>query len=72
MIYVIAWNREQRGPVAIRAAADMRRARKVAETLWEQYPWLARVSYLREVDASISADVKDEPFLPDGGWSEWR
>lgn len=67
-IYVIVWDLEMRGPLAIRRAKNMRYARKVAEEMYEQYKGSPRISYFREVDADLSALHKNDPFLPADGW----
>lgn len=69
-IIVIAWDLDMRGPLAIRRAANMRHARLVAEDLYQEYKATPRISFFREIDASINSDAVDKPFLAPGGWDE--
>lgn len=71
MTLVIAWDVEQRGPLAARLAVDLRHARKIAGDLQEQYPWVQRISFLKEVDYLEAPE--SGPFLNENGWDvEWR
>lgn len=67
-IYVIVWDLEMRGPLAIRRAANLRAARAVADEMYQDYQWSPRISFFREVDATISGDAIDKPVIPPDGW----
>jgi hypothetical protein len=69
---VIAWDREQRGPLAVRLAVDLRDARKIAEEMLKEYS-TPRISFLKEVEAIVMPPRPDAPndaerFLHDDGW----
>lgn len=69
---VVAWDREQRGPLAVRLAVDLRRARAIAEEMLKEYS-PARISFLKEVEAITMPPHPDKPddaarFLHEDGW----